>query len=285
MNFLKRKRSGLLLAALLIMACGQEQAAERDNGSQAADEALGTSRIATVNGNPVYESVFRLLSLNRLQKDADQLDPDQKEALADQLIQIQLLASAAEEKGLPKERKIAAEIELQRLQTLARSMAMRYVEENPPTETELRAAYEANLPKLAATQYKARHILVKTEVEASAIIKQLDGGADFAELAKEKSTGPTGPNGGDLGWFSADRMVKPFSEAVQSLKVGAYTEKPVETQFGWHVILLEDKKDQQAPGLDAVRQDMTNLVQQQKVQAYVESLRQKADVQIEGDQL
>jgi len=109
---------------------------------------------------------------------------------------------------------------------------------------DLKAEYDTQIGHKAGgvTEYKARHILVKEETEAVAIIAELDKGGDFAELAKTKSTGPSGIQGGDLGWFSSDQMVPPFSEAVDKLEKGSYTKTPVQTQFGWHVIILEDKR-------------------------------------------
>ena len=105
------------------------------------------------------------------------------------------------------------------------------------------------------------------------LIAQLDDGADFAELAKANSTGPTGPNGGDLGWFSPDQMVGPFSEAVSVLEDGAYTAAPVQTQFGWHVILREESRDNQPPTLESVRDALSQRIEQTKFTAYLETLR------------
>jgi peptidyl-prolyl cis-trans isomerase C len=122
-------------------------------------------------------------------------------------------------------------------------------------------------------QFKARHILVDTQAAAADLITQLDDGADFAELAKEHSTGPTGPNGGDLGWFAPDQMVQPFSQAVAALEDGAHTAEPVQTQFGWHVILREDSRENQPPTLESVRDAIVQRVEQAKFAAYLETLR------------
>jgi NAD(P)-dependent dehydrogenase (short-subunit alcohol dehydrogenase family) len=119
------------------------------------------------------------------------------------------------------------------------------------------------------------------EVAAQDVIDELASGADFAELARTRSTGPTAPSGGDLGWFSADSMVEPFGDAVQALDVGAHSNSPVQTQFGWHVILVEEARDQQPPGLDAVRNDIRTLVDRNKLEDYVNGLRDSADVVME----
>ena len=204
-----------------------------------------------------------------------------RELIIDRLVSFRLAAQDGEEQGLHQERNVAATLELARIQLLANAAVERYLENNQPGEAMLRELYEARVAEMSGTEYKARHILVDSEEEAADLITQLDAGADFAALAQEFSTGPTGPNGGDLGWFAPDRMVAPFSEAVQSLEPGAHTSAPVQTQFGWHVILLEDTRDQQAPGIESLRVELTTIAQQQLVQEYLESLRQSANVAIE----
>jgi peptidyl-prolyl cis-trans isomerase C len=129
-------------------------------------------------------------------------------------------------------------------------------------------------------QYKARHILVASEDEAKAIIQQLSSSkTDFAELAKEKSTGPSGPQGGDLGWFSSDSMVKPFSDAVMALENGKITETPVQTQFGWHVILREESKPNTPPPFAEVTERLRPRLEQDKFQAYLATQREAAKLE------
>jgi peptidyl-prolyl cis-trans isomerase C len=222
--------------------------------------------------------LFRLYALNLLQRNVDQLTAQEREQLLEDFIKLKLLADAAVKDGLPDERRIAAELELQRLQLIARHMATRYLERNPATQGELQEMYERMLPRLAETQYKARHILVTSEDEASGVIEELKGGADFATLARERSTGPTASNGGDLGWFTGGTVVQAFGDAVRAMEVGTYSNTPVETRFGFHVILLEERKEQPAPELDAVRTDVTNAVGQEKLQQLMDSLRDDASV-------
>ena len=262
--------------AAILTACQQPPASTPD--------FLGAASVGNVNGIRIPESVFRLYVLSRAQRTPDQLSSDEREAILDEVLQIYLLAGAAEEQAIDEERTMAAQIELQRLNALARTAVERYREKNEVTESELRDAYEENLDQLGAPQYKARHILVKTQPEAEAIIEELKGGGDFAELAETHSTGPTGPQGGDLGWFDANTMVAPFADAVRGMTAGTFTQAPVETRFGWHVILLEDTRENEPPGLEAVRDEMTTRVEQQKIEAYIGSLKDKAviDVEIEG---
>ena len=266
-----------LLLALVLGGCGDRPASEPTEVNP-----FGEATVATIDGAPIYATFFDAYATARLQQSAEDLSDDDRDLLIEELIQFHLLAGAAIDAGLPEELDFAIEQELQRLQMLSRAMATRYLDDNPVTSIELQDAYEQNIDRLSGIQYRARHILVDQEAEATAIIGELDGGADFAQLAMERSTGPSGPNGGDLGWFSADTMVEPFSNAVRAMEVGTYSQQPVQTRFGWHVILLEEMEDRMPPGLEAVRADITSLVEQQKVEAYLNSLREQAEIVI-GD--
>ena len=269
--------TSLLFAVALVAGCAEPQSPD-----QPAANPFGDATVATINGEPLYASIFDAYSLARLQKPAVDLSDDEREGLLDEMIQFQLMAAAAVEAGLPEEQDIAIDMELQRLRMLSRVLSTRHLEDNPASEGELQAAYEENVEQLSGLQYKARHILVDEESEAVEIIEELQGGADFAQLAMDRSTGPSGPNGGDLGWFSANTMVTPFADAVRSMEVGTFSEQPVQTRFGWHVILLEDSEDQQPPALDAVRADITGLVEQQKIGELLDSMREAAEIII-GD--
>lgn len=264
-----------LAVALALQGCAES---DTPAAPEAADP-LGTESVAVVDSRPVPLSLLEEFSLAATQTEASALTAEQREQLVDQLVTLRILANAAEDGGLHMRRDVAAELELQRLQLLARTLTEGHRDENRPTEAELRAAYEENLPRYLATQHKARHILVESREAAESIIDDLDAGADFAELAMEHSTGPTGPRGGDLGWFSADSMVPPFAEAVRSAEVGVHMPVPVETQFGWHVILVEDVREQQAPGLEAVREELVTLVERRKLDEYVRGLREGAEVE------
>lgn len=263
---------------VVIAACSQSpQPAAADTDTS----VLGPDSIATVNGSRIPTSVYRLYVLDALNRNPDDLSDEQSKQVKDNLIQLKLLEQAADKQGITKQRTVAAELELQRWQSIARAVVSQYLQDHPPTDDELQAAYKKNLPEFTAPQYKAAHILLKTKQEAQDIIKQLDKGGDFAKLAKEHSTGPTGSKGGELGYFTAASMVKPFAAAVEKMKVGTYTHEPVHTRFGWHVIKLEDVKHKKAPGLDAVRKQVVNIVNREKVQAYIESLRKSAKISMD----
>ena len=232
--------------------------------------------LATVNGKDLTQAEFNIYAQNRTQG-AD-VTPEQKAQILDEMIDLKLLASAAEKQSLQKKPDVAISLELQQSQLLAREMLRIYLEQNPVTDSDLKAAYEkANGTGTdTAPEYKARHILLATEADAITVIKELDNGGDFATLAQEKSTGPSASKGGDLGWFPAKAMVKPFSDAVAQLKKGGYSMAPVQTQFGYHVILLEDSRTQ---SFEQVKENYRNPATQLKIQGYIQGLRTAAKIE------
>jgi len=260
----------VLIGIAALAACTQEETVSID--------PLGSESVATVDGVPIQTALFNYYARGRLQKNADELTDDEYDLVMGELVEFRLLAAQGEAKGLADTEEMAAQLEIQRLEAMARVVASDHLSENPTTEAELQLAYEQNLSQLSGPQFKARHILVDEETEAQQLIEELQQGAEFEELARTRSTGPSGPSGGDLGWFSAESMVAPFADAVRSLEPGTYTETPVATRFGWHVILLEDAVEQQAPGLDAVRDEITSFAQQRRVEEFIEELTESAKV-------
>ena len=148
------------------------------------------------------------------------------------------------------------------------------------TDAELKKMYDSRVAEFNVKEYKARHILVKSKDEAEKVITELDMGGDFAELAKKKSTGPTGKNGGDLGWFAPQQMVPEFSQAVSQLEKGKYTKSPVQTKFGWHVIKLEDTRSAEPPTFDQVKPQLKKVAEQSRANDYLQSLKAKAKIDI-----
>jgi peptidyl-prolyl cis-trans isomerase C len=229
--------------------------------------------VATVNGVAIDSTVLDLYISSRMQKPAADATPAERESALQELTDIYLLTTQPSAKALADDASVKAQIELQSRGILVQAVAADYLSRNPATDAEILAEYEKQMNLAPAQQFKARHILVETQAAASDLITQLDDGADFAELAKANSTGPTGPNGGDLGWFSPEQMVKPFSDAVAALENGAHTSAPVQTQFGWHVILREDSRDNQPPTLESVRPVIKQRIEQTRFQGYIEQLR------------
>lgn len=266
----------LTLAIASSAACAQGS----DGSNSAAADALGPGEVAFVNDQRIPESIFRLFTISNFQVNPDDLNADDRKQIVNRLAAIFLMAKEAERNGLDTERRIAAELELQRLQTLARFMADRYAQENPATQEELQALYEANLPRLSSPQYKVRHILVATKDEADDLIKKLDDGGDFAKLASQNSIDSSASEGGELGWISADQVDQKFWAAVTTTEPGNYFADPVQTQYGWHVIEVEDMQERDPPSLADARDEVENAVEAQKVNAYINSLLNDADVRI-----
>jgi peptidyl-prolyl cis-trans isomerase C len=190
-----------------------------------------------------------------------------------------LTAAQADQEGLDKDPETLAQIQLLRQRVLEEAAQKKFMKGVEPTDAELHAEYDADVAALDKTEYHARHILVKTKEEADQVIKKLKGGAKFEDLAKQYSLDPSKSNGGDLGWFTTARMVKPFGDAVKELKKGEYTQQPVQTQFGWHVIQLEDTRAVTPPPFDQVKAQIANSIKMKKWQAYVDELEKKAKIE------
>jgi peptidyl-prolyl cis-trans isomerase C len=229
--------------------------------------------VATVNGIDIDSVMVDMYLESRTQKPADQATPAERDAIVQELTDIYLITTQPSAKEVSDDPRLQAQIELQSRAAIAQAIATDFIAKNPATDEEILAEYEEQMKMAPTLQFKARHILVETQAAASELIAKLDDGADFAELAKENSTGPTGANGGDLGWFSPQQMVKPFSDAVAVLADGAHTSEPVQTQFGWHVILREESRENQPPTLESVRDTIKQRVEQGKFQGYIEQLR------------
>ena len=227
----------------------------------------------STDGVDIDQNVLDLYIESRIQQPANSATSEQVDTLRDQLTDIYLLSTQSRAEELREEPRLKAQIELQTRVTLAQAVAQDFLTNNPATDEEIRALYDEQMQEAPPLEFKARHILVETQGEAQDLIAQLDGGADFAELAKENSTGPSGPSGGDLGWFPPDRMVPEFSNAVVELEDGAYTKSAVQTQFGWHVILREDSRESTPPPFETMRDVLRQRVESSKLQDYIEGLR------------
>ena len=236
--------------------------------------AMSSQAWAQAEGDvSIDPNVFNMYLQSRIQKPAEQATPQEVAAVRGELTDIYLLSDQPRAQELKDSPRIQAQLELQSRAMLAQAVATDFMERNPATEEEMRALYGEQSSRAPAEEFKARHILVETQGEATAVIAELEAGANFEELARTKSTGPSGPSGGDLGWFPPDRMVPEFSQAVMVLADGEYTKTPVQTQFGWHVILREDSREAAPPPYDSVRDVLQQQVESQKLQAYLTSLR------------
>lgn len=200
------------------------------------------------------------------------------DGILDQLIQQQLLADALE--NTPD--RVELTLRNERRSLMAGEVITEITEE-AVTEEAIRAAYDARYADApTGVEYNASHLLVETEIEAAAARARILDGAEFADVAREISTGPTGPNGGNLGWFGDGQMVPEFEEAVKSLEIGGLSE-PVQTQFGWHIVTLNDTREAEAPGLEDLRQELTAEVRDAAITARIEDLRGAATITMPED--
>ncbi len=205
--------------------------------------------------------------------------PELRAAVRDELIARELFVQEAEKKGLARSPEVAKQLENVRQDLLIRAMIRDHLKKNPVTDAELADEYGKIKGQFGGKEYKARHILVEQEADAKKIIEQLDKGAKFEELAKQSKDTGSAANGGDLDWNGPSTFVKEFSEAMVKLDKGKYTEQPVKTQFGYHVIRLDDVREQQPPPMDQVKPQLTQELERRKVQALQQDLRAKAKIQ------
>ncbi len=235
--------------------------------------AVLADSVATVNGVDIDTTTFDFYLRNRTQRTPTEVTAEERELVLQELKDIYALTTQPRATELADDPTLKAQIEIQYRAALAQAVATDWLTSNPASDDEIQAAYDAQMLATPEYQYKARHILVETQAAAIDLITQLDAGASFVELAQTHSTGPSGPTGGDLGWFSPGQMVAPFSDAVELLENGAHTKTPVQTEFGWHVILREESRINEPPPLDSVRETLKQSVEQTKFQEYLEGLR------------
>ncbi|MBA2490576.1 MAG: peptidylprolyl isomerase [Gammaproteobacteria bacterium] len=266
-----RWTSTLLLGAVLVAGCDQ-------NNSEPAAPTEAAEVVATVNGADVTQSDLDAY-LQGLQAAQPGVVADPGTALND-LVRLKLIAQEAEQQGIDKRPEIQAELGWQRTNLLVNTLMQERMSDMTFSDKDLKAEYEKQLAQLSNREYKARHILTATQEEAQAVIKQLDGGADFATLSEQESTDSSAPQGGDLGWFSPEAMVPPFAQAIKQLEKGTYTKQPVPTQFGWHVILLEDTRELEPPTYAEVEERLSGILSNRALQDYIKSLRDEAQVNI-----
>lgn len=279
---MNKKIIPLLVAGAGLMAGCQPQSGDSGEASSAAPITTVVKKedaVASVNGKYISKAQLESLEKEIAMRAHGASFP--KEKLVEELIQRELLVQDALKKQLDKSPEYLEQLEEAKKSILTQTELKNFFKTNPVTDAEIKAEYDSKIVAETGTEYKARHILVKTEDEAKKIIAELDKGGDFAKLANKHSIdSKESQNGGDLGWFSANQMVKPFSDAVTKLEKGKYTAAPVQTQFGWHVILREDSRAQTPPPLEAVKDQLTPYLQRQKFQKMIEDMRQQAKVEI-----
>jgi peptidyl-prolyl cis-trans isomerase C len=241
--------------------------------------AAMAQNIAIVNGKPVPKARMDALS-QQVARSGRPVTPDMQGQLREEIIAREIFVQEAQARGFDGTEDYKNQMELARQSILIRELFGDYQKKNPVTDEEIKAEYDKFVSANAGKEYRARHILVEKEDEAKAIIAKLKKGEKFDVIAKKQSKDPgSGANGGDLDWAPPGNYVKEFSEALVALTKGKTTETPVKSQFGYHVIRLEDVRDAQMPKLDDVKPQIAQQLQQQKMTKFQEDLRSKAKVE------
>ena len=235
--------------------------------------------VARVNGVAIPQQHLELLVKNLVAQGRSD-SPEMREALKQQMINRELMVQEATRRGLDKNSEIAARLVFARQDVLSTAYVQETFKAHPVTDEALRKEYERIKAQLGAREFKARHILVAKEDEAKEIIALIRKGGNFEKLAAERSMDPGSKvNGGDLDWGPPGRYVKPFGEALLKLKKGQMTEAPVQTNFGWHIIRLEDERATRIPGFDEAKPQLQQMLQNQVVEKAVSELRAKAKIE------
>jgi peptidyl-prolyl cis-trans isomerase C len=273
---MKYPRILCLAVALMALAACQPK-----SPSGTASESSATSpTVASVDGTPIsrdfYEFYIKGVTNGKTSSD---LSPEQRSQAIDNLVRAQLIAEEAQKENLDQQPDTAQLIKMERLNVLEQALSQKFLAGKQPTDDDLKAEYDAEVAKLPQTEYHARHILVATQPFAQKIVQRLKAGEKFEDLAKAESMDSSKTNGGDLGWFTLDHMVKPFADAVSNLKPGEYTTDPVQTQYGWHVIQLLGTRPVSPPPFEQVKQRLVQVVQAKKFRAYTDGLLKQAKVE------
>lgn len=261
----------LLLAGLLLAGCG----------AKSPDDS---KVLARVDGDVITEKDYEDYLRARQMQQPPIPDPKkEREVVLDEMINRVLLVQAAAAHKVDQELDVYLQLKRQRENVLARAMLRKYLQDNPISDEEVKKRFDELTAKADKNEYRARHILVRDETEARALIGQLRKGASFANLAKQKSVDVgSGRNGGELGgWFSQDQVVPEFYEAVRQLKPGETTRDPVKSEYGWHIIKLENVRPRAMPEFEQAKGNIRQIVQQERVEALLKSIKDKAKIKIE----
>jgi peptidyl-prolyl cis-trans isomerase C len=266
----------LIAGSFALGAGAQDKAAPKAGAPKAA--AKGGDRVV-VNGVTIPQS--RIDAMNKELTSQGQPDtPERHAAVKEELVNREILAQAAQKRGLDKNPDVQAQLEMARQAVLVRALFDSELKAHPISDAELQKQYDQFKGQMGSNEYKVSHILVDKEEEAKQIIADLNKGGDFAKIAKEKSKDPgSKDNGGDLDWGPSARYVKPFADAVQSQPKGKISAAPVKTDFGYHVIRVDDVRPLKVPEFAELKDQFRQRAQQQQIQKMVMDLRSKAKVE------
>ncbi|MBL0945971.1 MAG: peptidylprolyl isomerase [Hydrogenophaga sp.] len=235
--------------------------------------------VAVVNGKPVPTSRVEAL-VKQIEAAGRPVDDATRAQIKEEVVLREIFMQEAQKRNVASTPEFKSQMELARQTIMIRALFADYQAKNPVTDADMKAEYDKFVAANAGKEYKARHILVEKEDEAKAIIANIKKGAKFEDVAKKESKDPgSGANGGDLDWAPAANYVPEFSEAMMKLQKGQMTDAPVKSQFGWHVIRVDDVRDAQLPSFEEVKPQLKQQMTQQKLQQYQQDLRAKAKIQ------
>ena len=262
-----------LAAGSIALAAGAQDKAEK------VKAAPSSSGKIVVNGVSIPQARVDAMA-KELEAQGHPDSPERTQAIKEELINREVLAQAAKKRGIDKDPEIQMQMDMARQAVLVRALFENEMKQHPVSDADLEKQYEQFKGSMGTNEYKVRHILVDKEDDAKAIIAELNKGGDFAKIAKEKSKDPgSKDNGGDLDWGPSARYVAPFANAVTSMQKGQTTQTPVKTDFGYHVIRLDDVRPLQVPPFSELKEQFRQRAQQQQIQRLVMDLRQKAKVE------
>jgi len=241
--------------------------------------ALHAQNVAIVNGKAVPKTRLNMLA-SQLERSGRPVTPEMEQQLREEVIMREIFVQEAEKQGLETSDDYKVQLEIAKQSILIRELFAQYQKANPVSDADIKAEYDKFVAANGGKEYRARHILVEKEDQAKAIVASLKKGAKFEDLAKKQSKDPgSGANGGDLDWAAGGNYVKEFSDAMVALKKGQLTDKPVKTQFGWHVIRLDDVREALLPKFDEVKPQISQQMLQTKMGQFQQDLRSKAKIE------
>lgn len=262
-----------VFAAVTLAACSRTDQPAAGNGPALPD----SPPVAEVDGEPVSQGMLDAYLRARGVSDPTAI---QREAALEELVNLVLLRQQAEKSGLAQRPKVQFDLALQRLSTLATRQARTHLEQNPVTEEQAREEFERKRDVAGLHEYHLKHMLLPDRRTAEAVIKTLDEGGDFQQLAEDHSIDERNDKGGDLGWVNLAQLPPPLPEAAKQLDVGEHSKEPLQSRFGWHVLQVVDKRQLNPPAFDAVKSGLIANMQRSRMESYVEELRQGADIKM-----
>lgn len=269
----------IIASAMVLGLSGCEKGSDKASKASGGSAASGDT-VVTINGEAIDQHIFNSYARARKKERPDTDAERDREAIIKELVNRELFVQEALKAALDKKPIVAGELANQQKNILAAAMIGKVVKDNPITEEELKKEFDRFMAGASFKEFKLRHILTATEEDAKKAVTRLGKGTNFSALAKKVSKDSSAKNGGELGWMNVRQMAKPFAAAVESLSKGKYTATPVQTQFGWHVVMLDDMRENAPPEYASVKNRLRGFVQKLRLESYINDLRSKASIEI-----